>query len=386
MRRRRSRRRRTASERLVPAIVTGLVIAGCGSTGQRPATAGDATVGQPGVDLVYEAVATPGGPVTTSSLDRAAAVIRQRMAGSVTSGTVRLDGRRILVSLPGVSPSSPIALEIGSTGRLGFYDWEADVVNASGKIAGPDAPLVTGGSNAGSPTDGVGLYAALTRAAKRPARHYAKTTAADGTFYAVDTGDRRVLAGPALTRGQLTLELTEAARSGKRPPAGRSVVHLPAGTIVVQGETPTGAPNAPVAGYYALTDDPAVDGSEITDPKESLDNSPGGTNGPAITFGLTSTGQAAFASLTKAIARRGARSTAAGDQPNLQHFAIVVDGRVISVPAVDFTQYPNGIVASDGSEISGGFTVASARALAGLIGNGPLPISLVEVSAIPKSP
>ncbi|HEX2703019.1 MAG TPA: protein translocase subunit SecF, partial [Solirubrobacteraceae bacterium] len=49
---------------------------------------------------------------------------------------------------------------------------------------------------------------------------------------------------------------------------------------------------------------------------------------------------------------------------------------------IDFTQYPNGIQdASQGSEISGSFTIASAQKLANLLASGALPINLAVISS-----
>ena len=63
-----------------------------------------------------------------------------------------------------------------------------------------------------------------------------------------------------------------------------------------------------------------------------------------------------------------------------QHFAIVLDGQLITVPSIDFTQYPEGIDASSGSEISGGFTLTSAQELASELQSGALPIRLDLIS------
>ena len=76
---------------------------------------------------------------------------------------------------------------------------------------------------------------------------------------------------------------------------------------------------------------------------------------------------------------------ATASQPNLQHLVIVLDQGVVSAPAIDFTQYPNGITASTGSEITGGFTTASARVLASLLATGPLPVALVRLTQATES-
>lgn len=97
-----------------------------------------------------------------------------------------------------------------------------------------------------------------------------------------------------------------------------------------------------------------------------------------MTFDFTSHGLRAFQLLTRTIAERVRKASRIG-QPNFQHFAIVLDDRLISVPSIDYEQYPNGITASDGSEISGGFTLTSARTLAVLLQSGPLATELVPV-------
>jgi hypothetical protein len=333
-----------------------------------------------GTELVYEAVATPTHPVTRASLDQTVGVMRERLRGSAPGATVRLAGRQISVILPGVSPTAPIALEVGSNAGVGFYDWEGSVIDAAGNIAGPNAPGVTGGINAGSANGGVSLYQALMRAVKRSPHTYPTSSTTDGTFYAVQAAHRRVLAGPALTRNQLALQLAHAAAANKASGTVR-IVHVPVGTTVVSGEASDGLPGRSVAGYYVLNDDPALVGSDITDPTEAQ-NMPGGQ--PSVAFKLTASGQAAFARVTKLLAQRGARSTPASGQPNFQHIAIVLDNGVVSVPSIDFSQYPDGIQASVGSQIAGGFPTAAARVLASLLAAGPLPVALVLVTQATK--
>src|SRR6478735_10927543 len=64
------------------------------------------------------------------------------------------------------------------------------------------------------------------------------------------------------------------------------------------------------------------------------------------------------------------------DQP----FAIVLDNELVSVPQIDWSQYPDGIDPSGGSRISGGFTIQSAQTLANLLKTGALPIKLEAIS------
>ena len=62
------------------------------------------------------------------------------------------------------------------------------------------------------------------------------------------------------------------------------------------------------------------------------------------------------------------------------HFAIVLDNKLISVPYIDPQQIPDGIDGSNGSQIWGSFTIKSAQRLANLIKTGALPIKLELIS------
>jgi SecD/SecF fusion protein len=64
----------------------------------------------------------------------------------------------------------------------------------------------------------------------------------------------------------------------------------------------------------------------------------------------------------------------------LQHFAVVLDEQMITAPPIDYTQYPEGIDATHGSQITGNFTLSAARKLADELRSGPLPIKLELIS------
>jgi preprotein translocase subunit SecD len=127
--------------------------------------------------------------------------------------------------------------------------------------------------------------------------------------------------------------------------------------------------------FYVLRDRPALTGADITNPEQSFDNSPGGSGQPIVTFDFTDRGREAFEALTRELAERGARMRVPGGDPleAAQHFAIVLDGRLVSVPYVDFERNPNGIDAANGSQIEGGLTIESARELVARLKGGPPP-------------
>ena len=85
---------------------------------------------------------------------------------------------------------------------------------------------------------------------------------------------------------------------------------------------------------------------------------PGGS--AAVVGTLTRAGDSKFCSLTRALARRGARLR----RP--QHFAFEVAGRVYARPWVDYKAFPNGVCGSPAFEVVG-MRLAVARTLVRLI-------------------
>ena len=185
-------------------------------------------------------------------------------------------------------------------------------------------------------------------------------------------------------------EETEAAlySDGYKPPAGTvaKAVRVNPGTVLVQarpeesaaGKVTVASPNS----WYVLNDEPELTGADITNPVQSYDEGAGGTGAPNVTFDFTSHGKPIFEHITKEIAERGQEAKLPGvsTEAAQQHFAIVLDGQLITVPSIDFEKYPEGIDASTGSEISGGFTLTSAQELADELQSGALPIKLALIS------
>jgi SecD/SecF fusion protein len=237
-------------------------------------------------------------------------------------------------------------------------------------------------------------YQAVLRAAKRaPILRKTDTTWAPGctaaqvngcvygTWYLLDTKHEKVLRGPEETEQNLYAD-------GYKPPVGAKVkaVRVNPGTVLVQarpvessaGKITEQSPNS----WYVLNDDPVLNGEDIKNPLQGFDEGAGGSGAPNVNFGFNSHGKAVFERVTKEIAHRGQEAQLPGvsKEAALQHFAIVLDGQLITVPSIDYTQYPEGIDASQGSEISGGFTLTSAQELASELQSGALPIKLELIS------
>jgi SecD/SecF fusion protein len=348
-----------------------------------------------GVELVYQGKPTAQSKVTPESLERAINIMRKRVdqLGVAQPEIQRSGADEIDVALPDVSNAARAQDEVGKTAQLQFYDWEPNVIGPDGNPA-PTEATVTGGENAGASAYGLVEYQAVVRAAKRPPIIRKNDTTLSpgcteaqekgciyGTWYLLDDTKESVLRGPEETEQNLYAD-------GYKAPPGAKVkaVRVNPGTVLVQarpvesaaGKITQESPNS----WYVLNDDPVLTGADITNPTQGFDEGGGGTGAPDVTFGFTSHGKGVFERVTKEIAHRGqeAQLPGVGKEAAMQHFAIVLDGQLITVPSIDYTKYPEGIDSSNGSEISGGFTITSAQNLANELQSGALPIRLVLIS------
>ena len=168
-------------------------------------------------------------------------------------------------------------------------------------------------------------------------------------------------------------------------PAGVSasdgqILVVPRGTVVLQAipadfskPTPIGDPSAQ---FFVLKDNVALRGNDITNPTQSTDPNSGE---PDVTFGFSGKGKNEFQNVTANIAHRGDLVSGLGQTLN-QHFAVALDNQLITVPFINFKQYPDGINGDQGADITGGFTIGTAQDLANELRLGALPINLKLIS------
>jgi SecD/SecF fusion protein len=352
-----------------------------------------------GVELVYQGRPTAQSKVDAESLNRAIDIMRKRVdqLGVAQPEIQRTGSDEIDVALPNVSNAGRAQAQVGKTALLYFYDWEPNVIGPNGKPA-PTEASVTGGANAASSISGLLQYQAVQRAAKRPPMKFKLATTLQpgctpeqkegciyGSWYLLDTKHEKMLCSggkptcaPAETEQNLYAD-------GYKPPPGSKpkAVRVNPGTLVVQARPVEGAngkvTQASPNSWYVINDNPVLTGSDIKNPAEGSESESGT---PDVNFGFTSHGQSVFQQVTKEIAQRGQEAQLPGvsKEAAQQHFAIVLDGQVITAPSIDFTKYPEGIDASTGSQISGGFTLTSAENLAGELQSGALPIKLNLIS------
>jgi SecD/SecF fusion protein len=381
-----------------------LSLASCGSSDPH-----QAKVHPSEVRLIYRAHSTVAAKVDRASLDGAVEVMRRRVEGlGVVPASIRVEGaHQISVVLPDAGNVQPAQEIVGKTAQLYFYDWEPNVVGPNG-ATGPNSGALTGGEEPASVGVGLPEYKAVLRAAKRPSILRPNDTTLQpgctvaqvdgciyGSWYLLDTKHQKMLCpdgepicGPADTKAEL--------HDHYRPPAGAKLkmVHVNPGTVLVEAHPEESnnrivksAPNS----FYVLNDDPVLSGEDINNPRQGLFNAQQGllnkgegTGQPDLVFGFSSShGQMVFERLTREIAHRGMNAQLPGVPKARapQHFAVVLDEQVITAPSIDYTQYPEGIDATHGSQITGSFTLTSARKLADELQSGSLPIKLELISS-----
>ena len=369
-----------------------------------------------GVELVYQGEPTAQGKVTSATLNQAVNIMRKRVDQlGVTEPQIQTTGgNQITVSLPDISDLQRAQQQVGSTAQLFFYDWERNALVTSGPQEGktvatqlqaqdPTAVLTSQGNSTlgpGSPGVGsVGLYQAVVLAHKQPPAPTTNTQSHHGPVYYLFgapgsaacnvaaqvqhstpiVGEHCLLAGPESSVKFIQEDLSS--RFGNRVtlPQGH-LLTVPQGTVVLQAVDASAKKQtsirSPLAQFYVLKDDVALQGGDITSPQEGTDQS----GKPDVQFSFTSKGQNEFSRVTNEIAKRGFTASPPGQTYN-QHFAVELDGKLITVPSIDYNQYPDGISGSNGADITGGFTSTSAQDLATLLSDGALPITLRPISS-----
>jgi SecD/SecF fusion protein len=279
-------------------------------------------------------------------------VLRTRIAAAGIDGArVSVAGDRVGIDAAGADIGTVAALAV--PGKLGIYDWEASVLGPDGRPA-PGDEAVTGGLGAGQAA-AVSQYEAVRRAAK--------AQGGDGPprLWLVDDTARKVIAGPQWTRDALT--------DGGSVPEGARVVEVPGGVRVV------GAGAATAGGWYAIDDSAAIGNAGISRARAATDP---GTGDPVVAFDFTSQGRSMFEALTREVAHRGQRLAVPGEDPMraVQHLAIVLDDRLVSVPFIDFQEVPDGIDGTGGAQIQGGLSGRRAKQIATILNTGPMPVTL----------
>ncbi len=324
-----------------------------------------------GTEMVLEPVLSDSSvTVNQGQLDQARDIIQQRVnANGVAEATVTTQGgRNIVVSIPG----QPTAEQLQAIRKPSQLRFRAVLEAAAGRLTPTSTPTATGtatGTSSGTPS--------VTTTTPAPAFTPAPGNTLSGS--------------PALVPPALRADTTTPA-----PTATASSTSTGSGTATPTA-TPTSASDlawvtpALQAEYTAvdctkfqtseLVDDPAkplitcsddlnekyllgpveVDGTDISSAVAGYRQQNGQTtNIVVVNLNFTSDGAKKFGAVTTRLY---------GLQGNLNRFAIVLDRKVISAPTT------NAAILTGQAEISGNFTIESARSLAKQLQFGALPMS-----------
>ncbi len=379
-------------------LVSGIVIA------NKPTKLGLDLKG--GVQLVLQGRPTPQQPtLDNGSMEKAVDIIRSGcdQLGVSEIEVSRVGSDQIQVGIPGATSVGKATECATKPARLFFFDWEPNLIGREFLIGGhpgrepPKGPLKEATKEwqeagrlptkrenqqlivAGAyPTE----YAAVKLASEQKPKPDCPKCSSSATYYLfAKDKDHKLIDGPEYTKEDLFISPS----GRKRSESVGTVTKVPQGTIVVS-EKPSDA-NGQVLenaepGWFALKDDPALSGTEITSPKQETDES----GAPNVTFKFTDSGRQSFQEVTRQIAQRGAASAIGPSSEELAeqtsgHFAVVLDNEVKTRPIINFAQNPDGIDGRTGAQISGGFnSIEDAQDLASFLQRGALPINLNLIS------
>ncbi|HEV7399555.1 MAG TPA: protein translocase subunit SecD, partial [Solirubrobacterales bacterium] len=385
-------------------FVLGLIVVSALVIADKPTKLGLDLKG--GVELVYQG--TPTGEskeVSGEDIDHSIEIIRERIdqLGVSEPEVSRLGTNEISVSLPDVTNAQRAIDQVGTTAQLFFYDWEPNLIGQEKAIGGhpgkeppkgaiekaseewkeagrtttkrSDAQLLTAGAFPAA-------YNAVKLASEQePVEDCTSCSTSRSRFYLFSKKEpHELLAGPEFSKKDLFISATGVERSHDG-----IVLKVPAGTVVVS-EKPSDAKGQTLEnaepGWFALRDQPALSGTDITNPKQGF----GEFQEPNVTFEFTDKGRQAFQEVTRQIAQRGAASaigpsSAESAEATSGHFAVVLDNEVKTRPIINYAQNPDGIDGRTGAQISGGFnSITDAQDLATILQIGALPINLKLIS------
>jgi SecD/SecF fusion protein len=358
-----------------------------------------------GVQLVLQGRPTPQQPtIDNTSIERAIDIIRSGCdeLGVAEIEVARVGTDQIQVGIPGATSVGRATECATKPARLFFFDWEPNLIGREHAIGGhpgkeppqgalteateewkeagrsvnkrQDQQLIFAGAY---PTE----YAAAQLASEQKLVPDCENCSQPTTYYLFEKKEpHKLIAGPEFSKEDLYVS-----PDGKKRSRAGIVTKVPQGTIVVS-EKPSDAKGQVIEnaepGWYALKDQPALSGTDVTNPKQESDE----TGAPNVTFGFTDDGRQAFQEVTRRIAQRGAASAigpASGESAEATsgHFAVVLDNEVKTRPIIDYSQNPDGIDGRTGAQISGGFTsIGDAQELASFLQRGALPINLTLIS------
>jgi SecD/SecF fusion protein len=379
------RRHLTLLSFIVAALIGVGLLAIPGSPAHKSATLGLDLQG--GLEVVLEAVPPKGHKLTSEDIDRSIDIMRNRIDKlGVSEPEIRKQGsNQIVIQLAGIHDQGRAADLIGKTAVLEFFDFEADLTGPSATSGLTRVPIAIGS-----------LYQLLAA----PETKVLASKGEASQWYLFNPA-KRVVAGPtptqkALLNSEVVQNPVAEGGLGKKIPKDWEILKVPANTVVVSCDVQEGncLSNQQITTnkvFYLLKHHdekqfpdnpiPEMTGNDLKLDGTRADIDPQ-SGGPVVLMQFTGKGKKIFHEITRREAERGALACAGqrdaeAVQRCAQHFAIVLDGEIQSVPYIDFVRNPDGIPGDNGAQIDmgQGGGLGEAKRLALVLQTGALPVT-----------
>jgi SecD/SecF fusion protein len=308
---------------------------------------------QGGIEVVLRAIPHHGQTINSTQMQTAQSIMENRVNKvGVASPNVAIQGsNEIVMQLAGVTDPNKAAKVIGTTGALQIFDFEPSL--APPTVQGNQQPAPFGS-----------LYKLLTdtsvvkQASKGPPEYYYLAKKVEKPVTAKVKGKKvtktvtfnEIVQGPTQSLKQLLLPY-----KGGKQPKDTTVLKVPQGlqAIYCKASATNGCPGAGQNGtsangkyWYLFKLPPALTGNDLVESGITADVDQN-SGSPIVTLQFTGHGSSEFKKITEAEFNRGRVNAGQAGQLNTSdqntvatyagHNAIVLDGRLVETPYIDYT-------------------------------------------------
>ncbi len=333
------------------ALVGALLLAIPGSPIYRAPTLGLDLQG--GIEVVLRAIPHQGQTVNSTQMATAQSIMESRVNGvGVASPNIAIQGNNeIVMQLAGVSDPAKAAKVIGTTGQLQIFDFEPSLAPPTVQGNQQPAPfgslykLLTDTAVVKAASKGAPEYYYLAKTVTKPV-----TTKVKGKKVTKTVTFHEIVQGPTQSLKQLLLPY----KNGRQP-KDTTVLKVPSGlqAIYCKATATNGCPGAGQNGtsasgkyWYLFKLPPALTGHDLVESGIAADVDQN-SGSPIVTLQFTGHGSSEFKRITEEEFNRGRVNAGQAGQLNTSdqntiatyagHNAIVLDGRLVETPYIDYT-------------------------------------------------
>jgi len=351
---------------------------------------------QGGIEVILRAIPHHGQTINSTQMQTAQNIMESRVNKiGVASPNVAIQGsNEIVMQLAGVTDPNKAAKVIGTTGALQIFDFEPSLALPTVQGNQQPAPfgslykLLTDTSVVKQASKGSPEYYYLAKTVNKPV-----TTKVKGKKVTKTATFHEIVQGPTQSVKQLLLPY----KDGKQP-KDTTVLKVPQGlqAIYCKATASNGCPGAGQNGasangkyWYLFKLPPALTGNDLVESGITADVDQN-TGSPIVTLQFTGHGSSEFKKITEAEYNRGRVNAGQAGQLNTSdqntvatyagHNAIVLDGRLVETPFIDYTdnQLSQGIAGN--AQISEP-TSEAARHTALVLQSGSLPYTFQQIES-----